>query len=133
VSEEEAEKKMSVLGLSHFMIQTRDIKASLHFYSRVMELPVVRMMGTEEDPTFLFFPNLEIMPRKDPGAALDPEKASLHHVAFHVDDIEEMVNKMRKGGAEFLTPINVNKDGSRWAMSRDPNGNRIEVTTAPHF
>ena len=124
---------MSVLGLSHFMIQARDMKASLHYYSRVMGLPVVRMMGTEEIPTFLFFPNLEIMPMKDPGATCDPEKASLLHVAFHVDNIEEMVDKMKKGGAEFLTPINVNKDGSRWAMSRDPDGNRIEVTTAPHF
>lgn len=130
---EEAEKKMSVLRLSHFMIQTRDIKASLHYYSKVMGLKVLRMMGTEEDPTFLFFPNLEIMPRKDPGAASDPEEASVHHVAFHVDDIEAMVDKMKKGGAELLTPINMNKDGSKWAMSRDPDGNRIEVTTAPHF
>ena len=130
---EEAEKKMSVLGLSHFMIQTRDIKASLHYYGKGMGLQVVRMVGTEEDPTFLFFPNLEIMPRTDPEDVSDPEKASLHHVAFHVDNIEAIVDKMKKGGAEFLTPINVNKDGSRWAMSRDPDGNRIEVTTAPHF
>jgi len=129
---EEAEKKMSVLGLSHFMIHTRDIKASLHYYSKVMGLQVRRMMGTKEDPTFLFFPNLEIMPRKDPEDVSDPEKASLH-VAFHVDNIDAIVDKMKKGGAEFLTAINVNKDGSRWAMSRDPDGNRIEVTTAPHF
>jgi predicted enzyme related to lactoylglutathione lyase len=124
---------MSVLGLSHFMIQAKDLKATLHFYSKVMGLPLLRLTGTEDDPQFLVFKDIEISQRKGMAAIPDPDTASLLHIAFYVDNIEEIVKQMKKKGAEFFVPITLNKDGSKWAVCRDPDGNRIEVTTAPHF
>ena len=124
---------MSILGLSHFMIQAKDLKATRHFYSEVMRLPVLRIIGTEDSPQFLVFKDIEISQRKDVGKTPDPDTASLLHIAFYVDNIEEIVEQMKKSGAKFFVPITLNSDGSKWAMCRDPDGNRIEVTTAPHF
>ena len=124
---------MTVLGLSHFMIQAKDLKATLHFFNKVMGLPVLRLMGTEDNPRFVIFRDIEISQRKDVTAIPDPDTASLLHIAFYVDNIEEIVDQMTKRGAQFFVPITVNRDGSKWAMCRDPDGNRIEVTTAPHF
>jgi len=115
------------------MIQARDLKATLHFYNKVMGLPLLRMRGTEDDPQFLVFRDIEISQRKDTSKIPDPDTVSILHIAFHVDNIEEIVEQMKGRGAEFFVPITVNRDGSKWAMCRDPDGNRIEVTTAPHF
>jgi len=115
------------------MIQAKDLKATLHFFNKVMGLPVLRLMGTEDNPRFVIFRDIEISQRKDVTAIPDPDTASLLHIAFYVDNIEEIVDQMTKRGAQFFVPITVNRDGSKWAMCRDPDGNRIEVTTAPHF
>ena len=115
------------------MIQAKDLKATWHFYSKVMGLPVLHLIGTEADPQFLVFKDIEISQRKGMAAIPDPDTASLLHIAFYVDNIEEIVEQMKKKGAVFFVPITLNKDGSKWAICRDPDGNRIEVTTAPHF
>lgn len=120
---------MSILGLSHFMIQARDLKASLNFYSDIMGLTLIRMRGTEQEPQFLVFREVEITQRKDLTNIPAQDTSPIAHIAFHVDNIEGTVEKMTKKGAEFFTPIRVNPDGSKWAMCRDPDGNRIEVTT----
>jgi len=124
---------LTILGLSHFMIQAKDLKATLHFYNKVMGLPLIRMRGTEDDPQFLVFRDLEISQRKDITNIPNPDTAPILHIAFYVDNIEEIVEQMGKRGAAFFTPIRVNPDGSKWAMCRDPDGNRIEVTTSPHL
>jgi predicted enzyme related to lactoylglutathione lyase len=131
---------MSVLGLSHFMILANDMKATLHFYNKVMGLPVLHIRGTEEDPQGLQFKEIEISKRSLLGEREKrvipvpaEDTASLYHIAFYVDNIEEIVEQMTKRGAKFFVPITTNRDGSKWAMCRDPDGNRIEVTTAPHF
>ena len=115
------------------MIQAKDLKASLHFYSTVMGLTLIRMRGTEQEPQFLVFRDVEISQRKDLTTIPTQDTSPIAHIAFHVDNIEETVEEMTKKGAEFITPIRVNPDGSKWAMCRDPDGNRIEVTTLPNL
>ena len=124
---------MSALGLAHFMIQAKDLKATLHFYNKVMGMPLVQLRGTEDNPQFLMFRDIEITTRKDMSSIPSPDSSSISHIAFHVDNIEEVVEKMKKRGAEFLTPINTTKEGVKWAMCRDPDGNKIEVTDAAHL
>ncbi|MCJ7632751.1 VOC family protein [Candidatus Bathyarchaeota archaeon] len=124
---------MPILGLAHFMIQANDLKATLHFYNKVMEMPLVQLRGTEDNPQFLKFRDIEITQRKDPTKIPSPDVCSISHIAFHVDNIEEVVKRMKKKGASFLTPINVTKEGVKWIMCRDPDGNKIEVTDTAHL
>jgi glyoxylase I family protein len=50
------------------------------------------------------------------------------HVAFRVDDIDDVVATLRSGGVEVTEPKRVTGTTIRQSFANDPDGNRVEFT-----
>ena len=111
---------MKILGIDHIGIAVNDIEKMLGFYIRTLGL---RFGGIEEIPDrYLkvgFIDNSESSPSAKTRIELieptSPESTvakfiakrgeGIHHLCFHVDDIEEAIGQLVKGGFELIDKI----------------------------
>jgi glyoxylase I family protein len=77
---------------------------------------------------------VEFIQYKDPKAQpyhKNPSIAGSAHLAFKVDNIEEMRKKLEEAGVEFHSPINSFMEGGKvewkWCYFRDPDGIVLEL------
>jgi len=139
------------LGIDHSAIGVADTERSEAFYEKLLGMGVayegVNRGPTQEslDGTFGAVvqitglrplaetgPGVEFLEYRTPAtgrpAAVDTESNDLAHVelAFTVDDLDDLVVKLRQARAPFVSPDVVDLgDGLHAAMVRDPDGHAI--------
>lgn len=72
---------------------------------------------------------LELIQR--PGAPGEPSSGKRSHVAFHVDNFDEIKSRIEGTGLEFLEKSL--EDGTRVGGFKDPDGHYIEIVDRPFF
>lgn len=110
----------------------RDIKASLHFYQKLLGLEFV---GT----TPLWFGTMHrfrfgesdfklIEPKEVPpvGAMGLENQLGFRYVTFVIENLTELCDDLKKNGIEFTVPEREFRPGVRIAMVKDPDGNIVE-------
>jgi glyoxylase I family protein len=124
-----------VLGrIHHIAIICSNYAASKHFYVEVLGLKVVREIYREERDSYkldlqvgeqyqieLFsFPNPPARPSR-------PEACGLRHLAFEVDDVQEIARRIAESGIE-VEAIRVDPTtGKSFAFFADPDDLPIEI------
>ena len=117
-------------GYLHTMVRIRDIDESLRFYCDLLGLEVVRRVDREADGYSLIFVAA-------PGQHDRPVELTFNHgseevyeggrnfghLAFAVDDIYEMCDRLRAAGVAINRPP---RDG-RMAFVKSPDGISIEL------
>lgn len=117
----------------HIAIICSDYEKSKHFYSEILGLKIIREVYREQRNSYkldlevgnqyqieLFsFPNPPARPSR-------PEAAGLRHIAFEVDDIDEVVSQIKEHGV-IVEPIRIDEfTGKRFTFFADPDGLPIE-------
>ncbi|GLX69769.1 VOC family protein [Paenibacillus glycanilyticus] len=145
---------MSVNGLSHVAIQAKDYKATITFYTKVLgfkvghhwSLPSFRikeasMLVSPDRRTCLeIFDNDAVIPAQGKKASSEQEIAhgALLHLAFYVDNVNEMYEKALAHGAKaFVEPDRLSLGEPplvvRNAVIHSPNGEIIEFIEEVDF
>jgi catechol 2,3-dioxygenase-like lactoylglutathione lyase family enzyme len=134
-------------GIDHLAFVTDDLPATMDFYTRVMQMPLVHVrrvpfaadrwqppydnlrhyffdMGNDTLLAFFEYPkNLGRQNRDIPGG--------MQHIAFHVprDRFDRMVEHVRSCGVTVVGPVSLG--GRFWsAYFLDNNGIRLELATS---
>ena len=105
-------------------VWAEDVAACADFYRGVLGLSM--LPHHEERPHFrvdgIYF--LILKGRASAAQEAVPERFPLFALA--VDDLDEMVRRLKSHGVQLPWGIEQNR-GERWVMFRDPGGNLIEV------
>ncbi|MEK4513427.1 VOC family protein [Paenibacillus sp. FSL K6-2524] len=138
---------MSVKGLSHVAIQARDYKATITFYIEVLgfklghhwslpsfQIKEASMLISPDQRTCIeIFDNDAVIPAQGKKALSEEDIAhgALLHLAFYVDNVDEMYQKALAHGAEaFIEPDNLSLGEPplliKNAIIHSPNGEIIE-------
>jgi lactoylglutathione lyase len=104
----------------HTCYRVLDLDRSIDFYANKLGLDLVRKSPVGSDATNAFF--------AVPG---DPEprlELTLNHVAFAVEDLDALSDKLEEaGGVDFESkPHAMGGSGTRLFFVKDPDGYRIE-------
>ncbi|GEK90443.1 SMU1112c/YaeR family gloxylase I-like metalloprotein [Alkalibacterium kapii] len=119
--------------IHHVAIIASDYNVSRHFYSELLEFPIINEAYREERHSYkcdlkagesqieLFsFPN----PPKRPNA---PEAAGLRHLCFGVKDIHKTVSKLDKKEIK-CEQIRIDPyTGKKFTFFKDPDGLPLEI------
>jgi catechol 2,3-dioxygenase-like lactoylglutathione lyase family enzyme len=146
-----------ITGVHHFSFSVTDLDRTIEFYTEILgvefqsrglnkydtlgtalfgtkwgidqqhadiELAVMNVGGTR----------VEFIQYKDPRTQpyhKNPSIAGSAHLAFKVDNIEEMRKKLEGTGVDFHSPINSYMEGGKtewkWCYFRDPDGIVLEL------
>lgn len=120
--------RLQIERFEHVGIHVTDMKRSVKFYSEVLGFPVTSVLYPENKHlTFvqagqflieLIFYNEEPLPRKE---------GILNHVAFFVEDIDDLYTTLLEHGVESIheKPI-TGLSGRRFIYFRGPDGEKLE-------
>ena len=119
--------------IHHVAIIASDYEASKDFYVNKLGLPLVREVYRQERNDYILFlqvgdVQIELFVMPDPPARVtNPEARGLRHLAFYVEDVPAMAEKLNALGIE-TEPVRVDPvSGGRFTFFRDPDGLPLEI------
>ena len=119
--------------IHHVAIIASNYKVSKHFYTKILELPIIRenyradrksykldlQVGNSEIELFSF-PN-------PPARSTTPEAVGLRHLCFYVPDVFETVQKLEEKGGT-CEPIRIDAyTNKKFTFFQDPDGLPLEI------
>ncbi|SDP54833.1 glyoxylase I family protein [Mucilaginibacter sp. OK268] len=118
----------------HIAIICSDYQKSKHFYSEILGLKILLEVYREERQSYKL--DLEVGNQyqielfsfpSPPARPSHPEAVGLRHLAFEVDDIDEVVNSLQSNGV-ITEPIRIDEfTGKRFTFFADPDGLPLEL------
>ena len=124
----------------HVTVSVSDVDKSLAFYRDLLGFPVLgRLYYTNEIGLVIDFLDignnaiLEIFsfanaPTKPSGFLYDDLQLGMRHMAFRVNDVDAVTERLKNAGVEFtLDPLDA-IGGVRIAFFKDPDGTLVEIT-----
>ncbi len=130
---------MGLVGIHHIGVAVRSLDEALRFFSGVLGLEVERTVVVEEQGMRAAWLNvggvrLELMeplgPEGPVAKFLSKRGEGVHHVAFLVDDMEEVMGALRRAGAVLVyDEPRISHDGSRYNFvhPRSAHGVLVEL------
>ncbi len=121
-------------GIHHAAIICSDYKLSKHFYTQILKLEVIAENYREARQSYkldLALPNgaqIELFSFPNaPERPSFPEAQGLRHLAFCVDDVQQVKNYLEGQGIE-VEPIRVDEfTGKSFTFFADPDGLPLEL------
>ena len=117
----------------HTMIRVKDIEKSLDFYTKLLDLEIVKKMRLED--CWLYF-----LQDKESEAQIEltyndetPKEgyqlgSGFGHFAFEVDSMENFTQKLNSLGYKYLyEPFDLTGDNDIIAFVQDPDGYEVEL------
>ncbi|MGL5295987.1 MAG: SMU1112c/YaeR family gloxylase I-like metalloprotein [Culicoidibacterales bacterium] len=124
---------MYLQAIHHVAIIASDYQKSKHFYTVILQLPILHEVYREERQSFkldlqLGTSQLELFsfpcPPKRPTT---PEARGLRHLAFSVDDIEATIDYLQTHGI-ICEPVRIDEYTQRkFTFFQDPDGLPLEL------
>ncbi|MCR3761416.1 VOC family protein [Clostridium felsineum] len=124
---------MKLNSIHHIAIIASNYEASKNFYVNILGFEIIRENYRSDKDSYkldLKIGNSEIelfsMP-KAPKRLSYPEACGLRHLAFHVENIEDIVNELNKNGIT-TEPIRLDEyTGKKFTFFSDPDGLPLEL------
>ena len=105
-------------------VWAEDVVASAHFYRDVLGLNLLPHHG--ERPHFMVNRVYLMILKGKPAPAQDAQPPRFPIFAFSVDDLDVMVERLKKHGVSLPWGVEGNTN-ERWVMFHDPGGNLIDL------
>lgn len=121
------------MKVMHFCINVKDIEKSIHFYRDILGLRLARRREVPENNAEIVFMLGE---GSDVGIELTHWRDKkdytagdyLDHIALGVEDVEALVEELRKKGVEIaMEPFSLKGSKHKIAFITDPDGIWIEL------
>lgn len=117
----------------HVMIRTKDIDKSLDFYTKLLDMNLVRTIKLE-DCVLYFLSDEDGQTQIELTANFENPKNGYEngnafgHFAFGVKSMDEFTQKLHSMNYEYLyEPFFMEEADSKIAFIKDPDGNEIEI------
>ena len=126
-----------ITHLGHTAIRTRDLDASLKFYTEVIGLrEAFRMCGDDGKPFIVYLyiaPHefIELFPDGKSEPNRDPKAIGYVHICLEVDDVEAEYARITAMGVPTDTDVILGKAKCRQFWIKDPDGNPLELMELP--
>ena len=122
MTESKQKRGVRIKTINHVGIPVSDRKKALPFYRDLLGLEVIPSMETG---SWLVW-----METADHTMVHAVEQAPIPHFAFEVEDFDAALEAVRAAGIEIIKGPVERLDGQRAFYCFDPDGNRLEFTTA---
>lgn len=117
----------------HAMIRVKDIDKSMEFYTKLLDMNLVRTIKLDDCVLYFLSDNdgqtqIELTANfENPENGYENGNA-FGHFAFEVESMDEFTQKLALMGYEYLyEPFYMEEAGSTIAFIKDPDGNEIEL------
>ena len=125
--------------IHHIAIICSDYPVSKAFYTEILGLEIIREVFRKERNSYKLdlkvgnTAQIELFSFPDPPERPSrPEAAGLRHLAFEVDDIQEVIGHLTTRGV-FCEPVRVDEyTGKRFTFFADPDGLPLELYENGH-
>lgn len=127
------DNKYKMEGLAHVGLFILDVERSKEFYTNVLHFEVVfEVQNTEVKVVFVKNGNLILELVEFLNEKTKRTDGLVDHVAINVNNIENVVEKLRERGIVFETDKityahNFWNNGSKWILFRGPDGEHLEL------
>ncbi len=119
----------AITGISHMCVYASDMAASEHFYSYNLGATKGTDPQNPAGSRFYFSPAqfVEVLP-----LPADHTINRMACVAFTTANAEALHGYLAGHGADAVTAVKTDADGSRWFSAKDPEGNLVQFLQAGH-
>jgi len=123
--------------LDHVAILVEDLGRSTQFYSKILELPVARILETQDAKTvFVNAGNAmvslsEVKRDKVNPPSTEAKDIGLRSLSFRVQNVEEAWRELLRRGVIFTSSPEKTEGGYKRAAFTDPNGIALELVEYP--
>ncbi|MCX6031589.1 MAG: VOC family protein [Chloroflexi bacterium] len=125
---------MKTNGIHHIAIICSDYERSKHFYTRILGFKIIQETCRKERKSYKLDLEvagkyqIELFSFPDPPQRLTlPEACGLRHLAFEVDNIDEVVRDLRALGVDSSEVLVDEVTGKRFAFFHDPDDLPLEI------
>ena len=115
--------------VNHVAFPITDRKKSLPFYRDILGFNVIPSMVDNENVIWTQLPDQSMVHLIEPP---EPGGSAGFHAAFEVEDFDATFKKLQALGIKIASH-GERHDGQRFLFISDPEGNRIELTTASNL
>jgi len=123
--------------LDHVAILVEDLGRSVHFYSKILELPVAKTLETQGTKTVFVNAGSAMISLSEvkgdkanrPSAGL--KDTGFKSVSFRVQNVEEAWRELLRRGVIFTSSPETTEGGYKRADFTDPNGIVLELIQYP--
>ena len=121
--------------IDHIMLPVTDLDVSIHFYSRLFQMVIIRFREPKEGRTRAVHIGYEDNPAQPTIELIEtPEPADLlrgrigGHICFHVENLVAFHDAIKTDKIPFEAPSNQTDAHDRIWM-RDPDGHMLEIVS----
>lgn len=118
-----------ILNIDHVAITAKDFDKSIDFYTKNLGFSITSI---SEDPksgvkkAFIGVGQAKVEmfgfgEKTIKGLPPRDEESGIKHIAFLVDNIDEICEKLKKNGVQFVQEL-ITYPGSKFAVFKDPDG-----------
>ncbi|MEN8906695.1 MAG: VOC family protein [Clostridiales bacterium] len=121
-----------VTGIEHIAIMSKDTEKLKNWYQEMFGFKIVYDNG--KGTFFLMVEDGSMIEFVKSDETVEKESAKLcgiRHLAFSVDNFEEMVEKLKKNSVEIITEASVSSSGIKTFFFRDIDDNVIHLIYRP--
>jgi catechol 2,3-dioxygenase-like lactoylglutathione lyase family enzyme len=121
------------LSTNHLSLKVKDLQASFRFYHHILQLPVVRIIGPQDNPRLIFLQGLELSQVGPDDEWVPPPKTGFFgHIGFEVENIDAWIERLEAAGVQFTLRFrDVRFEDEKMAVKvsffLDPNGIPLEL------
>ena len=123
--------------LNHVTMLVEDLGRSVHFYSKILGLPVVKTLETQDRKTVFVQAGtamISLSALKEEvveSPSTGQKDTGIKSVSFRVQNVEEAWKELLKRGVIFSSGPETAEDGHKKAAFTDPNGIVLELVEWP--
>jgi len=121
-----------ITGIEHIGVFAKDTEALKDWYIKLFDFKTVYDNG--KGTFFLKAPDgsmLEFVKTQEDGGIVGDKVSGIRHLAFSVDNFEEMVEKLSDANVQVVSEAVVSAKGIKTFFFRDPEGNVIHLINRP--
>ena len=124
-------EKVMDFRIGHVAYQTKDMKATLSFYTDILNFRHAFSIKDKDDQPWIEYimtPDGRFIELFYPKSEETPELGrSYLHLCLEVDDCAAAVTELEGKGVEIWKPLRQGRDGNYQAWIKDPDGRQIEI------
>ncbi len=121
------------LSTNHISLKVKNLQESFRFYHKILQLPIIRIVGPKDNPRIIWLQGLEISQIKPDDERVPPTKTGFFgHIGFEVENIEAWIERLEAEGVQFTrrfgdVKFEDEKLGLKLSFFLDPDGISCEL------
>ncbi len=90
------------LATNHISLKVKDLQESFRFYHKILQLPIVRIVGPKDNPRVIWLQGIEISQIRPGDERVSSSQTGFFgHIGFEVENIEAWIEKLEAEGVQF--------------------------------